>query len=215
MSAYQAAKTTALNWLMTYPMQNNVWVNFFEDVGVQGGLANINNVTPLETAYYLMQHPEDDPNWQLHVATLIAWVENNLSAPQFGANAITEQAVFPFPMGSHTARYAAVCALYYQLTGNTAARDKAYRAFNWATYMISSSPPGQIIDGPDVNNIWFSDGYGDFIRHFMRGMVLSPPGRRMARRTSSGARRSSGPSRMGPGRSITPPQMSARSSASR
>ncbi len=173
-SAYQAAKTTALNWLMTYPMQNNVWVNYFEDVGVQEGLSNINNVTPLETAYYLMQHPEADPNWQSHVAALIAWVETNLGAPQFGANAIMEQAVFPFPMGSHTARYAAVCALYYQLTGNTAARDKAYRAFNWATYMISSSPQGQIIDGPDVGNVWFSDGYGDFIRHFMRGMGAVP-----------------------------------------
>jgi hypothetical protein len=173
-SEYQSAKGKALNWLMTYPMQNNVWANYFEDVGVQGGLANINNVSPMETAYYLMQHPEDDPNWQSHVAALIAWVENNLGAPQFGANAIKEQAVFPFVMGSHTARYAAVNALYSQLTGNTAAREKAYRAFNWATYMISSSPQGQIIDGPDVNNIWFSDGYTDFIKHFMRGMGSVP-----------------------------------------
>jgi hypothetical protein len=173
-AAYQSARTAALNWLMAYPMQNDVWVNYFEDVGVQGGLSNINNVSPLETAYHLLQHPEDDPDWQTHVPELIAWVENRLSVSQFGANAIREQAVFPFPMGSHTARYAAVNALYYELTGSTAARDKAYRAYNWATYMISSSPQGQIIDGPDVNNIWFSDGYGDFIRHFMRGIAAVP-----------------------------------------
>jgi Secretion system C-terminal sorting domain len=30
------------------------------------------------------------------------------------------------------------------------------------------------IDGPDVNNQWFSDGYGDFIRHFMTGMAAVP-----------------------------------------
>jgi hypothetical protein len=173
-AAYQAARTTAFNWLMTYPMQNGVWVNYFEDVGVQGGLQNINNVSPLETAYHLLRHPEDDPNWSTHVPELIAWVENRLGVSQFGANAIREQAVFPFPMGSHTARYAAVNALYYELTGNTVARDKAYRAFNWATYMISSSPQGQIIDGPDVNNIWFSDGYTDFIRHFLRGIAAVP-----------------------------------------
>lgn len=173
-TAYQSARTTALNWLMTYPMRNGVWVNYFEDVGVQNGLANINNVSPLETAYHLLLHPQDDPNWSTHVGELIAWVENNLALPQFGANAIREQYVFPFVMGSHTARYAAVNALYYQMTGNTVARDKAYRAFNWATYMISSSPQGQIIDGPDVNNIWFSDGYGDYIRHFMRGIAAVP-----------------------------------------
>ena len=34
------------------------------------------------------------------------------------------------------------------MTGDGAARDKAYRALNWATYMISASPQGQIIDGP-------------------------------------------------------------------
>ena len=34
--------------------------------------------------------------------------------------------------------------------------------------MISTTPQGQIIDGPEVRNVWFTDGYADYIRHFMR-----------------------------------------------
>ena len=40
--------------------------------------------------------------------------------------------------------------------------------------MISTSPQGQIIDGPGNTSVWFSDGYGDYIRHFMRAMGALP-----------------------------------------
>jgi hypothetical protein len=40
--------------------------------------------------------------------------------------------------------------------------------------MISETPQGQIIDGPQVNNVWFTDGYGDYIRHFMRALGAVP-----------------------------------------
>jgi hypothetical protein len=33
---------------------------------------------------------------------------------------------------------------------------------------------GIVIDGPEVNNQWFTDGYGDYIRHFMTGMAAVP-----------------------------------------
>ena len=173
-TAYGAARATALDWLFAHPMQNNVWSNYFEDVAVQPNLNNYNQYIPLETAYYLMLHPETDPDWRIHVPALVQWVEAVFGTQQFGANAIKEQIVFPHAMGSHTARYGAVNALYYELTGDLSAREKAYRALNWATYMISTSPQGQIIDGPTVNNIWFTDGYADYIRHFMRAMGAVP-----------------------------------------
>jgi concanavalin A-like lectin/glucanase superfamily protein/Big-like domain-containing protein/purple acid phosphatase-like protein len=173
-ASYGTARTVALNWLFAYPMQNNVWSNYFEDVDVQSNLSNYNQYIPMETAYYLMRHPEHDPNWRTHVPALLAWVESELGEPHFGAMAINEQVVFRYVMGSHTARYGGVNALYSELTGDSAARDKAYRALNWATYMISTSPQGQIIDGPSVNNVWFTDGYADYVRHFMRGMGAVP-----------------------------------------
>ena len=33
---------------------------------------------------------------------------------------------------------------------------------------------GIVIDGPDVNNQWFTDGYGDYIRHFLMGFAAIP-----------------------------------------
>jgi hypothetical protein len=173
-ASYAAARLVALEWLLTYPMQNNVWSNYFEDVPIQADLGNFNQYIPMETAYYLMLHPEHDPDWRTHVPALVAWVESTFGDPQFGANAIKEQMVFHFAMGSHTSRYAAVNALYHELTGDAGAKAKAYRALNWATYMISDTPQGQIIDGPEVGNVWFTDGYGDYMRHFLRALGAVP-----------------------------------------
>lgn len=35
-------------------------------------------------------------------------------------------------------------------------------------------PNGVVIDGPEVNNQWFTDGYGDYIRHFMTSLGAVP-----------------------------------------
>ena len=98
-AAYRTARATALAWLMTYPMRNNVWSNYFEDVDVQPNLDNYNQVIPMETAYYLMRHPEADPDWRTHVPALLAWVESTFGEPQFGATAIREQMVVPLRDG--------------------------------------------------------------------------------------------------------------------
>ena len=157
---------------MTYPMQNNVWANYFEDVPIRTDLGNVSQMNALMTARYLLLHPEFDPAWEAHVRALISWVERDWAVAEYGANTIREQAAFPHPMGSHTARYASVNALLFARTGDAAAREKAYRAFNWATYMTRDN--GVVIDGPEVGNCWFTDGYGDYIRHFLVGISAVP-----------------------------------------
>lgn len=172
-SAYQTARTTAWNWMMTYPIQNNVWAQYFEDVGVQGSYNNnLNQYNAMMVARYLLEHPEFDANWEIHARNLITWVKNTFGQTTSGATTIKEQEIFAYPMGSHTSRYASVNALLYEKTGDAAAKEEAYRSFNWASYMARSN--GIDIDGPDVNNQWFSDGYGDYIRHFMTGMAAVP-----------------------------------------
>lgn len=174
-ASYQAARQTAWSWMMTYPMQNNVWANYFEDVDIQNGLDNVNQLNAMEVARYLLQHPEYDPNWEAHVRGLIAWVEATFAVPAYGANSIREQNVYPYAMGSHTSRYASVNAMLYERTGDLAAKEKAYRAFNWATYMTRTN--GRVIVGPDPTvskQLWFTDGYGDYIKHFMAGLGAVP-----------------------------------------
>jgi hypothetical protein len=172
-AAYQTARTTAWNWMMIYPMQNNVWSQYFEDVGFSSSSSsNLNQLNAMMTARYLLLHPEMDAAWEAHVRGLITWVENTFGVSQYGATIVREQQVFAYPMGSHTSRYASVNALLYARTGDAAAKEKAYRSFNWATYMARSN--GVVLDGPEVNNQWFTDGYGDYVRHFMIGMGAVP-----------------------------------------
>jgi hypothetical protein len=170
---YRTTRNAAWTWMMTFPMVNNVWSQYFEDVGVEGSYnSNLNQYNAMMVARYLLEHPEFDANWETHVRGLITWVENTFLQTWFGANTIREQQVFDLAMGSHTSRYASVNALLYEKTGDTAAKAKAYRSFNWATYMCRSN--GISIDGPDINNQWFTDGYGDYIRHFMTGVGAVP-----------------------------------------
>lgn len=170
--AYQKARQTAWDWLMTYPMKNNNWCNYFEDVAVQSELSNDNQLIPMMTARYLLTHLDSDPNWETHVRGLLAWVDDNFAVADNGATTIREQNAFYYPMGSHTSRYASVNALLAQLTGDEAAKTEAYYSLNWSTYMAREN--GVVIDGPQVNNQWFTDGYGDYIRHFLTSMQAFP-----------------------------------------
>jgi hypothetical protein len=75
-------------------------------------------------------------------------------------------------MGSHTARYASICAMWYEHTGDEWFKEQAYRFFNWATYVCDEH--GHVMVGPGFYQYWFTDGYGDYIRHFMEGMAAIP-----------------------------------------
>jgi hypothetical protein len=171
-TASRSARATAWTWMMAYPMKNNAWSGYFEDVPIQGNTSNTNQLDAMMVARHLLRHPDQDPDWLVHVRGLISWVETTFGVSDTGATTIKEQQAFMHAMGSHTSRYASVNALLYARTGDLAAKEKAYRAFNWATYMARSS--GVVIDGPTVNNQWFTDGYGDYIRHFLVGMSAVP-----------------------------------------
>jgi hypothetical protein len=178
--AYERARSLAWNWMMKYPMQNDAWSGYFEDVYQFDRPVNYNQYSAMETAQYLMQHPEEDPDWPEHVAHLINWVERTLifvqvknePAVQWGANVVSEQVADMNKMGSHTPRYAAINALWYELTGNKLAKQKAFHSFNWASYMCREN--GWVNVGPVDQSLWFSDGYGDYIRHFLSGMAWVP-----------------------------------------
>lgn len=194
--AFRNARELAWNWMMKYPMQNGAWSGYFEDVYSFDKPINYNQYSPMETARYLLQHPEYDPDWRTHVPALISWVEKTLifiqvknePGVQWGANAVSEQAVADLnKMGSHTSRYASINAMWFAKTGDAAAKEKAFRSFNWASYMCDEQ--GIVKVGPVDQSLWFSDGYGDYIRHFLSGMgsvpEWAPPGETHLLKSSS------------------------------
>jgi hypothetical protein len=193
--AYLRARQIAWDWMMRFPMRTNHWSGYFEDIPIMSSPdQNLNQYIPLETARYLLQRPELDPQWKEHVKQLLDFTEQVFAADtttekglQWGAHVITEQLFFPYKMGSHTARYASLQALWFDRTGEAPAREKAFRSFNWATYMNDGTGLVSTWDGD--GDTWFTDGYGDYIRHYLSGMAAvpewAPPGENHLLGTSS------------------------------
>jgi hypothetical protein len=180
-AGYRRVREGARAWLMRYPMKNNVWVGYFEDVTPSMG--NMNNVIPLETARYMILHPGFDPDWKEDAAKLIAWVKTTLKWPKYivhGATVTTEQGDGVnfccqkpnWCCDSHTARLAAVEALYFAKTGDAAYRDEAFRSFNWVTYFQGFPPNGETPWGQ--NQWWFTDEFSDGPRRLMDGFWAIP-----------------------------------------
>ena len=81
-----------------------------------------------------------------------------------------EQSVYPVPGNSHSARQAADELLYSYLTGDTSLYSNAIRELNWATYAVD-------FDGKNcfpTDEPWLTDGYGDYVRHYLRAMAVFP-----------------------------------------
>ena len=171
--AYQ--KTAGMVWKWLYasdgPVKTSIWKGYYEDILLDPINLNRVNNSPMEFARYLIKNPGHDRNIETTVPALIWWVKNTFGEP--GMNAINEQTMCYKPMGSHTARYASICALWYERTGNEWFREEAFRHFNYASYM--AEPDGVVQVGPTWGNeIWFCDGYTDYIRHFMEGLAAIP-----------------------------------------
>jgi len=179
-SAYRQVRQNAWDWLQKYPMQNNVWVGYFEDV--TPNMENMNQVIPLEYARYVLLNPDKDPEWREHVRKLIDWVKTTPKWPKYivhGATVTTEQGDGKtFCCGkpnvccdSHTSRLAAIEALYYARTGDKSYRDEAFRSFNWVTYFQGMPPDAS---APWGDQWWFTDEFADGPRRLMDGFWAVP-----------------------------------------
>src|SRR5580704_1070278 len=180
-AGYARVRQAAWLWFQTYPLTNNVWVGYFEDVVPSMG--NMNQVIPLEFARYVLLHPEKDPQWKEHARQLIAWVKTTPKWPKYvvhGATVTTEQGngisfCCNLPnqcCDSHTARLAAVEALYFAKTGDEDYREAAYRSFNWVTYF--QGLPGGAHSPFGENQWWFTDQFADGPRRLMDAFWAVP-----------------------------------------
>jgi hypothetical protein len=179
-ASYQRAREGAWAWLMKYPMRDNVWVGYFEDV--QASMDSMNQVIPLELARYLLLHPEKDPEWREHARKLIDWVKTTPKWPKYvvhGATVTTEQGdgknfCCNLPnqcCDSHSSRLAAAEALYYARTGDATYKQEAYRTYNWVTYW--QGLPGNA-HAPFSDQWWFTDEFADGPRRMMDAFWAVP-----------------------------------------
>jgi len=186
---FRKARETAWRWLLDHPLNRespawNKWSGYFEDVPRHPD--DVNQLTPMAAAYYILAREdpaEVDPQWMSHVGRLLDWVKFRFGrGPFFGAQAIDEQSTPDATFGccsragqgDHTARWAAINAMYFEKTRDGQAREDAYRGLNYGTYFAGSD--GRIaccgVDYED--SYWFSDGYSDYARHFQWAMGAIP-----------------------------------------
>jgi hypothetical protein len=167
--AYKKAFDLTIDWLKTYPAKTNKWGPFFEDVP-RWSDTQINGIS---YAMYLMEHPELDPNWKVTVNNIFQWVYKELGNHEFekyGVVCINEQTAYRVPGNSHSSRQAAVELMFWEKTGDTTYVRNAIRMLNWATYMVD-------VDGKNRyprDDVWMTDGYGDYVRHYLRAMASAP-----------------------------------------
>jgi hypothetical protein len=177
---YKTVREAAWQWFETYPLKNNVWSGYFEDVNPD--IKNMNQVIPLEFARYILLHPEKDTHWKEDSKRLIEWVKTTPKWPKYtvhGALITTEQGngsnfCCNLPnqcCDSHTARLAAVEALYAWRTGDIDYKESAYRSMNWVTYW-QGLPGGA--HAPFSDQWWFTDEFTDGPRRLMDAFWAFP-----------------------------------------
>ena len=179
--AYEDARTKARDFILQYPMKTGYWTDGHTDTDVNSNTYK-SNLSASNATLYMLDHPEFNPDWKADIPGLIRWTEDNFvfrcapgePATQWGANIVGEQDDFLPKMDYQTARYAAECARWYAVSGDTAYRDKAYRSLNWVTYCNTAD--GQALESPvskDISN-WWSDCYGECPRMFYPAFAAVP-----------------------------------------
>ncbi|MEP6947927.1 MAG: hypothetical protein ABI863_01570 [Ginsengibacter sp.] len=166
---YKQAFNKIISWMKKYPLQNNKWGPFFEDVPGWSD-TQINAIT---FAQFMMNHREYFPKWKIDVKKIFDWVYQKMSNEtwkKYGVTVVNEQTAYLQPGNSHSSRQASAELQYMMLTGDRFHYDNAVRQLNWATYMVDG-------DGKNfypATDVWLTDGYGDYVRHFLRAMGSAP-----------------------------------------
>jgi hypothetical protein len=166
---YKKAFDITLNWLKNYPLKTNKWGPFFEDIPGWSD-TQINAVT---FAMYMMQNPNLFPDWQKDVKGIFEWTYKELGNKDYSkykVEVMNEQTVYRVPGNSHSSRQASVELMYTKLSGDTTYKTNAMRTLNWATYTVADDGRNRYIR----DDIWLTDGYGDYVRHYLRAMAAMP-----------------------------------------
>jgi len=166
---YRKAFDLILAWMKEYPLRNNRWGPFFEDVP---GWSDT-QINAMTFARFIMEHREYFPGWKNNVNGIFDWVYGRLGNrtwEKYGVVVINEQTAYEVQGNSHTARQGADELLYTSLTGDSSRYKNAVRQLIWSTYMTGDDGRNSYPNG----EIWMTDGYGDYLRHYLRAIATDP-----------------------------------------
>jgi hypothetical protein len=184
--AYKQTAALVETWLKTYALPANKWGPFFEDIPTADYSDTEINADTL--AAYILEHPAWGGDRKEQAAKILKWTEDRLGNHNFSAIHVTpinEQTKYLVPGNSHTSRHASVKLLYCEKTGDCRDQEEEIRRLNWATYSVNADGRNRYPN----DDIWLTDGYGDYVRHYLRAMAslpeLAPEDQNHLLRTSS------------------------------
>ncbi len=169
--SYRRTAVLVEAWLKQYAIPATRPGPFFEDVPTEDYSDTEINADTL--AAYILEDPEWGPEGKAQALKLLEWTETRLGNHNFAelhVTPINEQTRFEQPGNSHTSRHAWVRLLYCELTGDCADREEQVRRLNWATYSVNDDGRNRY-PGDDI---WLTDGYGDYVRNYLRAMASMP-----------------------------------------
>lgn len=182
-AGYTKTKAVLAAWLKAYPLRTHKWGPFFEDVPT--GMWSDTEINADTMAYYLLENPGFDPQSAEMARRAMDWSEAmfaNHGWQELGVLPINEQTTYKQPGNSHSSRHASLELLYAEKTGDHSRDEAAIRRLNWATYMVDEKGRNNYPAVTRANasrpgagaGHWLTDGYGDYVRHYLRAMASMP-----------------------------------------
>jgi hypothetical protein len=173
-ASYTKARDTFVDWLKTVPMSEDKYGPFFEDISIWSNTG----INAGRLAWYILTHKEQwGDAWRKDARHCLDWMYNELGNhrwDKYGVTVINEQSVYQYEGNSHTCRYASIELLYARLTGDETRVANAVRQLNWATYSVDTEGRNEYPGDPYDTEIWFTDGYGDYVEHYLNAMAAMP-----------------------------------------
>ncbi len=170
--SYQNASRIVSAWLKEHPVKNNAWGPFFEDIPTADYSDTEINADTF-AAYVLEMGSAWDADWKHQARSALDWSYRTLQNHEYdkwGVAVLNEQTRYMVPGNSHTSRHASVELMYCEKTGDCESKPAAIRRLNWATYTVDDDGKNRYIR----DDIWLTDGYGDYVRHYLRAMAAAP-----------------------------------------
>jgi hypothetical protein len=166
---YERARRLVGGWLQTHPLKSQRWGPFFEDINIYSD-TQINAGT---LALYILENPGWMEDGRGAVRRILDWGNAKFGNPlwsRYGVLATNEQTAYEVPGNSHTSRQASLELMWAEASGDPSRKAQAVRNLNWATYMVDTDGKNRYYR----DDIWLTDGYGDYVRHYLRSMAAAP-----------------------------------------
>jgi hypothetical protein len=181
---YDRTRGLVSAWLRAYPLESQRWGPFFEDINIYSD-TQINAGT---LALYVLENPAWTEGGVGVVRRILDWGNATFGNPlwsRYGVLATNEQTAYEVPGNSHTSRQASLELMWAEAARDPSRKAQAVRNLSWATYMVDADGKNRYYR----DDIWLTDGYGDYVRHYLRAMAaapeLAPPDQNHLLRTSS------------------------------